>query len=59
MFDYEKLERSNFLTWMRYSTAEEIMDAFTNNREKMRYLMKKYGDEIGASTGSALNRKEG
>ena len=45
-FDYEQLERSNFLTWMRISPTEEILDAWRNNREKMRYLMKKYGEEI-------------
>ncbi len=42
----EILERNNFLTWIRLSTTDEILDAFRNNREKMRYLMKKYGGEI-------------
>ena len=46
MFNYEKPERSNFLTWTRISLTEEILDAWRNHREKMRYLMGKYGDEI-------------
>ncbi len=46
MFNYECLERSNFLMWIKLSTREEIVDALRNNREKMRYLLDKYGDEI-------------
>ena len=49
LFNYEELERSNFLTWMRISPMEEILDAWRNHREKMRYLMGKYGDEIDRS----------
>ena len=43
----EEMERLNFLTWWRISTTAERMDAYRKNREKMRYLMGKYGNEIG------------
>jgi hypothetical protein len=46
MFNYERLERSNFLTWFRISTLKEFKDALKNHKKKLRYLLDKYGDEI-------------
>lgn len=38
----EKIERDNFLLWIKYATSQEVIEASKNNRKKLRYLIDKY-----------------